>query len=87
MQEPLFLEFVDTCLNIVDPDKSKELTDEQVTNALDFVLFGYQHSRHSCNKTCCCTCAFKTGEQIGLNILLKVLEEVKKRIDGAVEHM
>jgi len=30
MQEPIFLEFVDTCLDIIDPDKDKNLTDEQL---------------------------------------------------------
>jgi len=30
MQEPIFLEFVDTCLDIIDPDKDKNLTDEQI---------------------------------------------------------
>jgi len=30
MQEPIFIEFVDTCLDIIDPDKEKNLTDEQI---------------------------------------------------------
>lgn len=34
MQEPIFLEFVDTCLDIVDPSRDKELTDEQVMEAV-----------------------------------------------------
>lgn len=34
MQEPIFLEFVDSCLDIVDPGREKELTDEQVMEAV-----------------------------------------------------
>lgn len=30
MQEPIFLEFVDTCLDLIDPKREMELTDEQV---------------------------------------------------------
>ena len=34
MKEPLFLEFVDVCLDTLDPHRGKELTDEELVRAI-----------------------------------------------------
>ena len=34
MKEPLFLEFVDVCLDTLDPHRGKELTDEELVKAI-----------------------------------------------------
>lgn len=34
MHEPLFIEFVDECLKIVDPNNTEQLTDQQVLDAI-----------------------------------------------------
>ena len=34
MKEPLFLEFVDVCLDTLDPQRGKELTDEELVKAI-----------------------------------------------------
>ena len=34
MREPLFLEFVDVCLDTIDPQRSKDLTDEELVRAI-----------------------------------------------------
>ena len=34
MKEPIFLEFVDVCLDTLDPDRGKELSDEELMKAI-----------------------------------------------------
>ena len=34
MREPIFLEFVDVCLDTLDPDRGKELSDEELMKAI-----------------------------------------------------